>query len=144
MNRLKQGNCDKWGAGGDLAFLIHSVGDIHQPLHAATDADKGGNCIAVESHPRMRNLHAAWDTVVVYRLEDNVDSGGPDPTAHKLEQLYVRQKDADCEKQAEPTTSHGNRISWLVLRFTGRSGFRSNPASRASIVARIHPERRWS
>jgi len=30
--------------------------------------------IAVESHPYARNLHAAWDTAVVYRLED---SGGP-------------------------------------------------------------------
>ena len=66
--RLKEGNYDQWGAGGDLAFLIHFVGDIHQPLHAATDADEGGNCIAVESHP-ARNLHAFWDTAVIYRLE---------------------------------------------------------------------------
>ncbi len=63
-------------------------------MHAATDADKGGNCIAVESRPYARNLHAAWDTVVVYRLEDSVDSGNPQATAHKLEQLYVGQKDA--------------------------------------------------
>src|SRR5207253_10242695 len=74
------------------------VGDIHQPLHAATDEDKGGNCIAVESHPYARNLHAAWDTAVVYRLEDSVDSGSPDTTAHKLEQQYARQKDADSWK----------------------------------------------
>jgi hypothetical protein len=43
IDRLKAGNYDQWGAGGDLAFLIHLVGDIHQPLHAATDADRGGN-----------------------------------------------------------------------------------------------------
>ena len=42
-----------------MAFLIHFVGDIHQPLHTASDADLGGNCIAVESHPRARNLNAA-------------------------------------------------------------------------------------
>ncbi len=65
VSRLKEGNCDKWGASGDLAFLIDLVGDIHQPLHAATDADKGGNCIAMESHPHARNLHTAWDTAVV-------------------------------------------------------------------------------
>jgi hypothetical protein len=98
VNRLKAGNYDEWGAGGDLAFLIHLVGDIHQPLHAATDADKGGNCIAVESHPYARNLHAAWDTAVVYALEDSVDSGNPDATAHKLEQLYAGQKDTDSWK----------------------------------------------
>ena len=96
--RLKDGNCDKWGGDGDLAFLIHFVGDVHQPLHAATDADRGGNCIAVESHPYARNLHAAWDTAVVYRLEDSVDSGNPGATAHKLEQMYASQKDADSWK----------------------------------------------
>ena len=31
--RLRDGNYDKWGAVGDLAFLIHFVGDIHQALH---------------------------------------------------------------------------------------------------------------
>jgi hypothetical protein len=97
-NRLKARNYDEWGAAGDLAFLIHLVGDIHQPLHAATDADKGGNCIAVESHPYARNLHAFWDTAVVYALEDSVDSGNPDATAHKLEQMYASQKDADSWK----------------------------------------------
>jgi len=50
---------------------------------------------AVESHPHARNLHAAWDTAVVYRLDNSMDSGSPDTTAHKLEQLYASQKDAD-------------------------------------------------
>jgi hypothetical protein len=37
--RLRDSDYDKWGAAGDLAFLIHFVGDLHQPLHAATNAD---------------------------------------------------------------------------------------------------------
>jgi hypothetical protein len=97
-NRLKARNYDQWGASGDLAFLIHLVGDIHQPLHAATDADRGGNCIAVESQPYARNLHAAWDTAVVYALENSVDSRTPYAAAHKLEQLYASQKNADSWK----------------------------------------------
>jgi hypothetical protein len=52
----------------------------------------------VESRPHARNLHAAWDTAVVYELEDTVDSGNPDATAHKLEQMYASQKDADTWK----------------------------------------------
>jgi hypothetical protein len=28
----------------ELAFLIHLVGDVHQPLHSANDGDRGGNC----------------------------------------------------------------------------------------------------
>ena len=51
----------------ELAFLIHLVGDIHQPLHAATNGDRGGNCVPL-LHPlmhgdgsRTNELHAAWD-----------------------------------------------------------------------------------
>jgi hypothetical protein len=104
--RLKEGNCDQWGD-GDLAFLIHLVGDIHQPLHAATDADRGGNCIGVESHPRAQNLHAAWDTAIVYKLEDKIDSGNPSDTAQKLEQVYSGQKAADTWP-----TGQTDKIAW--------------------------------
>ena len=40
--RLRDGNYDKWGAAGDLAFLIHFVGDIHQP--STTNADRERTC----------------------------------------------------------------------------------------------------
>ena len=81
--RLKDGSYDRLSAAGDLAFLIHFVGDIHQPLHAATDYDRGGNCVTVDSRSR-KNLHAVWDTTVVRRLEYSIDSGRPETTAHKL------------------------------------------------------------
>jgi S1/P1 Nuclease len=105
--RLKDGNCDKWGGDGDLAFVIHLVADLHQRLHTATDADRGGNCVMVESEPRARNLHNAWDTAVVYRLEDTVDSGSPEATAHKLEQIYANQRDADTWKPGQT-----DNIAW--------------------------------
>ena len=53
-----------------LGFLYHLVGDVHQPLHAATrytaarpDGDAGGNGfpITVPNEPRVRNLHFFWD-----------------------------------------------------------------------------------
>jgi hypothetical protein len=49
--RLRSGNYDKWGAVGDLAFLIHFVGDVYQPLHAPTNADRGGMCQQVNVVP---------------------------------------------------------------------------------------------
>jgi hypothetical protein len=67
--RLKESKYDRWGAAGDLAFLIHFVGDLHQPLHSANDADRGGNCVRVDSQSGARNLHDAWDTAIVRRLE---------------------------------------------------------------------------
>jgi S1/P1 Nuclease len=45
---------------------------------------------------------------VVYALEDSVDSGNPDATAHKLEQLYASQKDSDSWKSAGGTAD----IAW--------------------------------
>ncbi len=50
-----------------LRFLIHMVGDIHQPLHAADDYDLGGNrkIIQIPGAEFPRNLHAAWDSDIV-------------------------------------------------------------------------------
>jgi hypothetical protein len=52
-----------------LKFLLHFVGDMHQPLHAADDHDAGGNKKLVEAeglHPG--NLHHYWDIEFVERL----------------------------------------------------------------------------
>jgi len=49
-----------------LRFLVHFVGDIHQPLHAVSDADQGGNCESLsEVYEKARNLHALWDGPLV-------------------------------------------------------------------------------
>jgi hypothetical protein len=109
--RLQDGTYDRWGAAGDLAFLIHFVGDIHQPLHAANDADRGGNCVMVESRSRETNLHAVWDTTVVRRLEYDIDSGRPETTAHKLEQTYAAEKDADSWIAADAIAWESNQLA---------------------------------
>jgi hypothetical protein len=52
-----------------LKFLLHVVGDLHQPLHAADDHDAGGNKKLVTAgglHPG--NLHRYWDVEFVERL----------------------------------------------------------------------------
>ncbi|MGN6278308.1 MAG: S1/P1 nuclease [Sphingomonas sp.] len=47
-----------------LVFLIHLVGDIHQPLHSSDNHDMGGNKVAasygIYSPPHF-NLHSIWD-----------------------------------------------------------------------------------
>ena len=52
-----------------LKWVVHLVGDIHQPLHAADNADHGGNLVPVALegvHTRGReNLHRAWDNDLV-------------------------------------------------------------------------------
>jgi len=52
-----------------LQFLLHLVGDLHQPLHAADSHDRGGNDVRVQGAGSSRgNLHHYWDTVFVGRL----------------------------------------------------------------------------
>lgn len=48
-----------------LAFVVHFVGDVHQPLHASYRDDKGGNDWQVRWHDRGTNLHAIWDTTML-------------------------------------------------------------------------------
>jgi hypothetical protein len=52
-----------------LKFLLHLVGDLHQPLHTADDHDAGGNRKRVTADGfRPGNLHHFWDTEFVERL----------------------------------------------------------------------------
>jgi len=39
----------------EARFLIHFLGDIHQPVHGSTNADAGGNCVDVSSGCRRRS-----------------------------------------------------------------------------------------
>ncbi|HEY6063439.1 MAG TPA: S1/P1 nuclease [Chitinophagaceae bacterium] len=48
-----------------LRFLIHFVGDLHQPLHVGREADQGGNKITVTWFDKQTNLHAVWDNSLV-------------------------------------------------------------------------------
>jgi hypothetical protein len=78
-----------------LRYVIHFVGDLHQPLHSTTNADEGGNCMPVkyfrrEPHERGHgfspNLHSIWDSAILER-----DSEGADPSeyAEMLEATFA-------------------------------------------------------
>lgn len=48
-----------------LKFVVHFVGDVHQPLHAGRGTDRGGNDIGVELGEREANLHGVWDSGIL-------------------------------------------------------------------------------
>lgn len=48
-----------------LAFLIHFIGDIHQPLHVGKNRDSGGNKVSVIFFNERKNLHSVWDTEII-------------------------------------------------------------------------------
>lgn len=48
-----------------LRFIVHLVGDLHQPLHVGKCCDKGGNDVKVTWFGKPTNLHAVWDSQLV-------------------------------------------------------------------------------
>ena len=48
-----------------LRFLVHLVGDLHQPLHVGYEEDRGGNSVNVRWLGQNSNLHRVWDTQLV-------------------------------------------------------------------------------
>jgi hypothetical protein len=50
-------------------FIIHFLGDIHQPLHVEGE-EKGGNNISVcfDKHCSRENLHSVWDTAIPHKI----------------------------------------------------------------------------
>jgi hypothetical protein len=54
-----------------LKFLIHFIGDLHQPLHVGGKSDRGGNDFKVLflSQERPSNLHSVWDSLLIESQE---------------------------------------------------------------------------
>lgn len=48
-----------------LSFLVHLIGDSHQPFHAGRKKDRGGNLIKVRFFGEETNLHSTWDTRLI-------------------------------------------------------------------------------
>ena len=48
-----------------LSFLVHFVGDIHQPLHAGYGCDKGASSSYVYFYNKRMSLHSVWDSGII-------------------------------------------------------------------------------
>lgn len=90
-----------------LKFLVHFVGDIHQPLHAIA-AGRGGNDIQVNLDGKGSNLHRLWDRELL-------------ASAKLDEDAYL----ARLRKRPAPRPSPGDATAWAETscRVTMRSGF---------------------
>lgn len=60
----------QWSELDALRYLVHLVGDVHQPLHDASDADLGGNCELLQPpYGKAKNLHALWDGGIIEAMD---------------------------------------------------------------------------
>ena len=80
---LKDKNAEAAKRADALRYVIHFVGDLHQPLHTTTNADEGGNCVPLKyfrrnaherNHSFSPNLHSIWDTAIPERDAEGADS----------------------------------------------------------------------
>jgi S1/P1 Nuclease len=92
-----------------LQFILHFVGDVHQPLHASDDHDQGGNLKTVTAPGiASNNLHHDWDTEFVARL-------GPNETAI-AQQLIANITDAQRAQWASGTPADWAAESFGVAK----------------------------
>jgi len=90
-----------------LVFLIHFVGDMHQPLHASDREDMGGNKVEAAwgiYSPQRFNLHSVWDGP----LAERAGSTGPS--------LVRSYSPAERRKLAGGTVAEWTRQSWELAR----------------------------
>lgn len=52
-----------------LSFIVHLIGDLHQPLHVGYQKDLGGNNIQVKWFGLKTNLHSVWDEKIIQLQE---------------------------------------------------------------------------
>jgi len=105
-----------------LKFLIHFMGDLHQPLHASDNHDRGGNSVHVELRGAGENLHRVWDTDVVEAL-------GTDPNTVASD-LEGRITSAERE-----TWSKGGAVDWANDSFSvaSREIYAKLPATSGTV-----------
>jgi len=107
-----------------LKFLLHFVGDLHQPLHASDDHDRGGNDKKVAaSWIKAGNLHHYWDTEFVDLLETDAKSIASDLIGH------ISKDQAQQWPAGSP--SDWAKESFLVAK-TDAYGLLSDPSSGGS------------
>ncbi|MDA3934374.1 MAG: S1/P1 nuclease [Gammaproteobacteria bacterium] len=66
-----------------LRFIVHIVGDLHQPLHVGNGEDKGGNDFDVVYFDQPTNLHRVWDSQII----DNEKLSFSEKSAWLLEKI---------------------------------------------------------
>lgn len=93
-----------------LKFLVHLIGDIHQPMHLGNLADRGGNEIDVLVNGETTNLHALWDNGLIDRGEESL--------VQYAEKLDARTTDEEIKEWTKSYVEHwSNESRELSLKY---------------------------
>jgi hypothetical protein len=88
-----------------LEFLIHFIEDLHQPLHVGYSQDLNGNLVLVSWFGKITNLHAAWDSDILARWDNDVTSA-----TQKFEDML--KNDAKFREQVTTLATITDPIVW--------------------------------
>jgi len=93
-----------------LAFLVHFMGDLHQPLHAGDRHDLGGNRVkaAYGVIAGRANLHSVWDGLLAERAISTPPGGAKG--------LLSEHDPAELAAMRKGTVEDWSRESWRVAR----------------------------
>ena len=126
-----------------LGFLVHFLGDIHQPLHCAErNNDAGGNLVQVtwqNAPPGSWNLHSVWDGELVKRNIRKMPSGkqnDEDYAAWVVQHLSPAERDyATLKSETIKPGTPENVIAWAESSHTiARNVAYSKPAQAGITV----------
>ncbi|HWW76664.1 MAG TPA: S1/P1 nuclease [Pyrinomonadaceae bacterium] len=122
INTLRKGTGSNKTDAETLGFLIHMVGDVHQPLHAATrysasnpNGDAGGNGFKIQMPPatHVANLHAFWDaaagTFGFDSLKRPLDQAGKDKILAYAQEVMKQYPDTSV-----PEWKNLDPHAWIV------------------------------
>jgi hypothetical protein len=90
-----------------LEFLVHFVGDVHQPLHVGYGDDRGGNEVRVYWFSGETNLHEVWDDKIIQKWNSDYSSA-----AQELEQWI-----SDNPDEVTQFLSNMDPVSWADESF---------------------------
>ncbi len=106
--------------GEALKYLVHFVGDLHQPLHAVDNTDRGGNDVKVLAlrgeEGRNTNLHAAWDTGLL-NLSDETEAARATRLIARTLEVHPGDLDLDPIKWAEQSHTLAVRVTYAYPSF---------------------------
>ncbi|MCA0931190.1 S1/P1 nuclease [Lutimonas saemankumensis] len=92
IEALKDPNTSQEDKSFYLKFLVHLVGDLHQPLHVGKAEDRGGNDIKVLWHYDKSNLHRVWDSEMIESFNMSYTELAANSKKLSKEQIKIIQK----------------------------------------------------
>ena len=114
--------------GDALRYILHFIGDVHQPLHTVSNGDRGGNCVPITialvnppepptedaRHNWRPNLHALWDEGLI----NHIMAANKLADSRAFADYLLRQAPVHAVSKHRPTTT---RVARWAVESSGRA-----------------------